>query len=93
MKDLYPEYADKVTFYAVGTDPNESLERLEAYRESQEYPWPMAFPGAGMLPDFRVITQSTKVAFDGQGIITYRDGYGGGGEETWRKVFEGLISQ
>lgn len=93
MKEIYPAYADSATFYAVGTDPSEGIEQLVEYADAQGYPWPIAYPGDGMLSDLRVVVQSTKVAFDGQGIIAYRDGYGGGDPETWRNVFEDLAAQ
>ena len=80
-----------MAFYAVGEDPTEPLERLEDYRLQQDYPWPVAEAGPGMLAYLRVLVQATKIAFDRQGIITYRDGYGGGGEETWRQVFDDLV--
>ena len=90
LKEIYPQYSDTVAFYAVGTDPTESLERMEKYRERQGYPWPVAQAGQGMLKEFRVLTQSTKVAFNAQGIIKYRDTYGRGDAETWKVVFQEL---
>ncbi len=87
LKGVWPEFADQVDFYAVGVDPTETMDRLDSYRESQGYPWPVALPSPRMLSDFRVLQQSTKVAIDSDGIITYRDGYGRGNEATWREVF------
>jgi hypothetical protein len=90
MKEIYPEYADAVAFYAVGVDPTETIEELEAYRQKQGYPWPMATAGQRMLASLNVRVQSTKIAFGRDGVITYRDGYGKGSDETWRRVFEEL---
>ena len=45
-----------------------------------------------MLRDLNVLVQSTKVAFDGNGVQTYRDGFGGGGPDEWRGVFEQLAA-
>jgi len=45
-----------------------------------------------MVAAFKVTRQSTKVAFDSTGVITYREGYGRGNEETWRRVFEELAA-
>ncbi len=90
MKEVYPEFADQVRFYAVGTDPTESLDGLERYREEQGYPWPIALPDPNMLSSFRVLTQSTKIAIDDRGAIVYRDGYGRGDPDTWREVFARL---
>ena len=93
MKEIYPDYADQVAFYAVGADPSESIEKLDAYGQAQGYPWPMAYPEDGTLSDLRVLVQSTKIAFDRNGVIIYRDGFGGGGPDTWKQVFEDLASQ
>ena len=90
LKEIYPDYSEEVAFYAVGTDPTESLRHLEEDREEEGYPWPVAEPVGRMLADFRILRQSTKIAFDSRGSITFREGYGTGDEETWRRVFEDL---
>ncbi len=90
MKEVYPEFADTVDFYAVGQDPNESLGKLERYRKEQGYPWPVAKTDTSTLRKLRVLQTSTKVAVDDRGIISYRAGHGGGNPETWRSVFASL---
>lgn len=92
MKEIYPDYAEEVAFYAVGSDPGESLERLESYRKQQGYPWPVATAQGNLLRDLNVLVQSTKVAFDSSGVIVYRAGYGQGGPQEWREVFDMLNS-
>ena len=92
LKSIYPEYADRVDFYAVGSDPTESLKVLEAYRQQQGYPWPVAEAVGTTLRDLKVQVQSTKLAFDSQGVIVYRDGYGQGGPDRWRQVFQELAA-
>jgi hypothetical protein len=93
LKDIYPQYADRVAFYAVGEDPTEPLQELEAFRVEQGHSWPVASAGQNMLADLKVLSRSNKVAFDRRGIITYRGGYGVGDEAQWRKVFEELASR
>ena len=92
MKEIYPEFADDFTFYAVGTDPSERLDKLEAYREQEGHPWLVAAATGTMLKDLKVLVQSTKIGLDSQGVIIYRDGYGQGDEETWRQVFQELAA-
>ena len=92
MRGIYPEYTKQVAFYAVGTDPFETLEDLEEYRRDQGHPWPVALPLGKMLSELRVRQQSTKVAVDAHETIIYRDGYGRGDEETWRQVFRDLAA-
>ena len=93
MKDVYPEFADAVDFYAIGQSPFEDLEQLESYRVSEGYPWPVAGIDNGILKALRVIRQSTKIALDHQGVITYRAGYADGGPDEWRQVFTDLVER
>ena len=97
MKQVYPEFAEQVDFYAIGTFTKavEDLDKLESYRERNEFPWPVANPvnERQALADLNVASQSTKIAFDARGVITYRDGFGGGDAEVWREVFANLVSQ
>ncbi len=90
MKEVYPEFADRVDFYAVGQDPNESLEKMERYRQEQGYPWPVAKTDTRTMRKLGVMQVSTKLAVDEQGIIAYRAGHGGGNPQTWRAVFRRL---
>ena len=93
MKEVYPEFAGKVDFYALGENPVESIERLEEYRQEQGYPWPIAKIEPQVLKDLRVIRRSTKIALDHQGVITYRAGYGDGSSAEWRQVFNDLVNR
>ena len=90
MKDVYPEFADDVAVYAVGQDPTETVAMMEQYRVQQGYPWPVAETPPKTLQDLRVLQQSTKLAFDSQGIVTYRAGHGDGDPAIWKKVFQDL---
>ncbi len=44
MSDVYPEFADSVALYIVGTDPTESLEDLEKDRFTNNDPGYVAPP-------------------------------------------------
>ena len=91
MKEVYPAYADDVAFYAIGQDPNESLELMESYRRQQGYPWPIAETERQTLSTLRVLQQSTKIAVNSEGLITYRQAHGGD-PKVWKTVFEELAS-
>ena len=92
MKDIYPEYAAEVDFYAVGVHPGvvESLDTLETYRRERGHPWPVATAPPQVMADLGVTIQSTKIAFDGQGTIIYREGMGEGDDAEWHRVFTEL---
>ena len=94
MGDIYPDYAEEVAFYAVGVHPGivEDLATLERYRQERGHPWPVAVAPRQLLADLNVTIQSTKIAFDGSGVITYREGMGRGDDATWRRVFAELAA-
>ena len=76
----------------MAASPAETLEILEQDRQKNGYPWPVAeLTGTG-LRDFKVVSQSTKIALDASGVITYREGFGGGDLEKWQSVFESLAA-
>ena len=96
MKSVYPEYADQVDFYAVAVSSSfDNLDRLENDRAKKGYPWPVAIAVEEnrVLSELNVSYQSTKIAFDSRGVITYRAGFGDGGADTWRQVFTDLANQ
>ena len=92
MRDIYPDYAEDVAFFAVGAHYGiiENIDTLEANREKNNYPWPVAAASPQILVDLGITLQSTKIAFDSTGTIVYRDEMGQGDDEEWRRVFAGL---
>jgi thiol-disulfide isomerase/thioredoxin len=93
LKDIYPVFASELDFIAIGQDPTEPLSDLVEFRDNQGHPWPVAMPGRRMLADLRITSQSYKIAFDSDGVIVYRAGYGGGDIETWKAIMADLASR
>ncbi len=93
LKNVYPDYADRVLFIGIGQDPSESARDVREYAEDNGYPWGMAPYDGSVILDYRVIQQSSKVAVNGAGVITFRDGYGKLSTGEWRDVFEELIGE
>ena len=83
-------YGDEIAFYVVGTSPFESIEQLEEDRVEKGLPWPAAYPDKGMLEAFGVTRQASKIAIDGDGIITHRYGTGRGDYESWSALFDDI---
>ena len=92
MKEIYPQYADEVDFYAIGVHPGivEDIATLEEYRAERDHPWPVATAPSEVMAELGVTIQSTKIAFDSQGTIIYREGMGQGSDEEWHRVFTEL---
>jgi hypothetical protein len=93
IKEFYPEYANRLSFYAVSYDTTQKLKDVENPEwEKAGWLWPVAEPVGTMVRDLRVVISSTKIAFDSRGIITYRAGFGEGTDETFRREFQKLAS-
>ena len=92
LKDIYPEFADSVDFYAVNFATYESIDSVAKFARKQGWTFPVAQGDRDMFVAFDVTYQSTKVAFDRNGVIVYRDGFGRGNAGKWRQVFEELES-
>ena len=45
---------------------------------------------SGMLPEYNIQQQSTKVAIDRDGVIVFREGFGVEPAETWHELFREL---
>ncbi len=87
--EIGTDYDGKVAFYLIGTDPRESIDHLEADRESNDYPWPVAYADESMLSDLRIYAQPSKIAMSADGTITHRYGFGHGDKyESWGDFFD-----
>ena len=92
MATLDPKYTKDIAFYIVGHGPTQTVELLEMDRQKQGYPWPVAeLTGTG-IRDLEVLLQSTKIAIDSSGVITYRDGFGQGDLDKWQNAMEALAT-
>ena len=66
---------------------------MESHRIKEGYLWPIAEIDTDVLKGLRVLQQSTKIALDHRGIITYRAGYADGGAYKWREVLSDLAER
>ena len=90
LTEIYPPLKDKVELYAVAF--NEPLSDLQSYQNESGHAGTVARAVGNMVRDFRVTQQSTKVAIDGNGVITYRSGYGRGSAAEWAAVLQELAN-
>lgn len=78
LNPIVAEYAGQVDFYLVAF--NESAATLESYITENGYANMIAAqPVDSMLRDLKIVSQSSMIAVDGAGVITFRKGYGGRG--------------
>ena len=92
LKDIYPAYADRVHFVAVGVDPQEGAPVIRSYKQREGFTWPMTVADREMLQDYRVTRQATFATVDANGIIASSVTTGSMSDDGWRGVFERLIN-
>ena len=79
LNPIVAEYVGQVDFYLVAF--NESAATLEGYIAENGYAnMTAAQPVGSMLRDLKIVSQSSMIAVDGNGVITFRKGYGGSGD-------------
>ena len=66
---------------------------FERFRVERGYPFPVAVPQGQMLRDLNITIQSTKVAFDSQGIIVHRAPMGSGVKEDAAEIWHGVFTE
>ena len=83
-----PDHAEQVDFYLVAF--NESAATLDGYISQNGYKNMTATqPVGSMLRDLQIVSQSSMLAVDRAGLITFRKGYGGRGVD-FKAEFERL---
>ena len=92
LKTVQPLYDNDVTFIAVDIDVGANLEELRMFANEQDYPWEVGISSSALLEELSILTQSTKIAIDRDGIVIYRKGFAEGNLEEWISVFESLSS-
>ena len=91
LKEVHPEYADRVNVLAVGVDPGESAEKILDYKNSSGFTWPMTTADSAMLRAYGVTGQATYASLDSNSIILEGVTSGSHNADDWRKVFDGLL--
>ena len=92
LKTVQPLYDNDVTFIAVDIDVGANLEELRMFANEQDYPWEVGISSSALLVELGILTRSTKIAIDRDGIVIYRKGFAEGNLEEWISVFESLSS-
>ena len=80
-----------MTLIAISIDPFESLEKVEVFRESLGYSWPVTKAESDFFRDYNILVRATKVAVDTNGVIIWREGYGATSSKEWHQVFQDLL--
>ncbi len=92
VKEVYPNYADRVKFVAIDLDVYESADKIRKYSENMGLAG-IDFTEADtkVLGDYAITHTTTKYAIGKSGTIIYK-GSGVFTKEQWEILFDGLIS-
>ena len=90
LNELTPDYEDQVEIVIVSIDLTEPEERITSFLEDNSYVWEPAIANRDILADYRVVSRSTKIGVDRDGVIAYRGGYGRISREAWQTVLSDL---
>ena len=91
LKDVYPEYEDRVWFLAVNVDPLEQAGDILSYMQSEGFTWPMTVADTDMVKSYNVTRQAAHVTLDSGGLVVSSVSYGGTSADQWRDLFEWLL--
>jgi len=92
VKDIYPKYADKVTFLAVDLDTGEDADLIRKYSERMKLQGiDFAQGNEQILSNYNVIYTTTKYAIGKNGTIVYK-GSGVFTKEQWKVLLDGLAT-
>ena len=92
VKDIYPKYADKVTFLAIDLDTGEDADLIRKYSERMKLQGIDFAQGSDkILSDYNVVYTTTKYAIGKNGEIIYK-GSGVFTKEQWEVLLNGLAT-
>jgi len=90
VKDIYPQYKDKVNFLAIDVDQKESVSQIASYKQQMGLP-DIEFAAAkrDVLANYNVVYTTTKFFIGKDGIILNK-GVGGVDGNTWHQIFQSM---
>ncbi|MBI1935802.1 TlpA family protein disulfide reductase [Candidatus Woesearchaeota archaeon] len=92
VKNIYPKYADKVTFLAIDLDLNENSELIKNYKNKKGLAGVDFAEGKeSILSDYGITHTTTKYAIGKDGKILYK-GSGVFNEEQWEILLSALAN-
>ena len=92
VKNVYPKYADKVTFLAIDLDISENAKIIQQYKNAMGLEGiDFALGNGKVLSDYQITHTTTKYAVGRNRIILYK-GSGVFNEQQWEVLFNALAN-
>jgi len=90
LKDVYPNYSDKIEFLAIGLDQRENITVLSNWKQQNNFPVKLAVGTASILRDYAVTYTTTRYIISPEGIILSKN-TGSQSASAWQSIFESLL--
>jgi len=90
VKEIYPQYSDKINFLAIDMDQRESEAQITSYQQRMGLP-NIEFAAAkrDVLASYNVVYTTTKYFIGTDGTIINK-GVGGIDQNTWNQIFQAM---
>jgi hypothetical protein len=72
----------------VGFDPSETPEQIQAYKISRNYTWQFVEYNKDAIIEYKVVTQSTKIAINQEGEVVLKEGFGTLSKIEWQEILQ-----
>jgi len=90
VRDIYPQYVDKINFLAIDIDLRESESQIASYKQRMNLPnIEFAAGKRDVLANYNVVYTTTKFFIGKDGTILNK-GVGGIDQNTWRQIFQSM---
>lgn len=90
VKDIYPQYEDKINFLAIDMDLKESEAQIASYKQKMNLPnIDFAAGKKDVSANYNVVYTTTKYFIGKDGIILNK-GVGSIDQNTWNQIFQAM---
>lgn len=93
LSELYPEYEDRLTLVAIGIDPTDDKETMQALSEKEGFTFPVTRGLPEIMLDYGVESQATTVGVNRDGEIAFQKNKMVISADEYRELFDQLIEQ
>lgn len=92
LKEVYPDYKDRVDFVAISIDPTDDKETISKLAEERSLNFPLVEGTPQVMLDFGVNSQATTVGVNEDGYITFQKNKTILTAVEYRNLFEQLLN-
>ena len=92
LNDVHSSYGNEVYVLMVGVNAASDWEDVDNFAAITKYTGIPLLATKETLQTYGILSQSTKIALDGEGEIVFRKGYGGMAQSDWAELLNELTA-